>query len=109
MCSFGFDFLVANFRSKHRSFYDEVVRNDKTYYTTASVEMYSDAEHAHFYFDNLFGGNKELGDNVNSVINDNWKQVLDELNPVYNEIVEKVLTGMMEKVWMKVSLEELFD
>ncbi|KAJ3650902.1 hypothetical protein Zmor_016977 [Zophobas morio] len=99
----------TNFRLKFRSFYDEIVRNSKTYYTTASTEMQSDVEHSHFQFDNLFNGNKELGDNVNLVLNDNWRQVVDELHPEYNEIVRQILTGMIEKVWTKVSLEEMFD
>lgn len=85
------------------------MRNSKTYYTTASTEMQSDVEHSHFQFDNLFNGNKELGDNVNLVLNDNWRQVVDELHPEYNEIVRQILTGMIEKVWTKVSLEEMFD
>ena len=85
------------------------MRNSKTYYTTASTEMQSDVEHAHFQFDNLFNGNKELGDNVDLVLNDNWRQVVDELHPEYNEIVRQILTGMIEKVWTKVSLEEMFD
>ena len=85
------------------------MRNSKTYYTTASTEMQSDVEHSHFQFDNLFNGNKELGDNVNLGLNDNWRQVVDELHPEYNEIVRQILTGMIEKVWTKVSLEEMFD
>ncbi|XP_063926606.1 circadian clock-controlled protein daywake-like [Zophobas morio] len=99
----------SNFYSNYSSVYDEVVRNNKTYYTTASTKMHSDVEHAHFQIDNLFDGNKELGDNLNMVINDNWREVADDLKPEYNEVVRQILTGMMEKVWGKISLEEFFD
>ena len=63
----------------------------------------------HFQFDNLFNGNKELGDNINSVLNDNWKQIFDELYPDYNEVVRRILTDIMTKIWDNVSLEEFFD
>ena len=102
-------FFVVNFHANYRSFYDEVVRNDKTYFKTVKSELDSSAERWYFHFDNLFNGNKELGDNINLVMNDNWKEIADELQPEYNEIVRQILEGIFEKIWSKTSLDEFLD
>ncbi|KAJ3650906.1 hypothetical protein Zmor_016981 [Zophobas morio] len=99
----------SDFRAVFNASFEEVTKGAKTYYKTGRTELVSRTGNMHFQFDNLFNGNKELGDNINSVLNDNWKQIFDELYPDYNEVVRRILTDIMTKIWDNVSLEEFFD
>jgi hypothetical protein len=44
-----------------------------------------------FNFENLFDGNKELGDNTNQVLNDNWKEVFDDVKNEKWRYVNQIL------------------
>ena len=101
--------FVANCYAKYRSFYEEFTKNGETFYKKLRTETETTADRWYFHFDNLFDGNKELGDNINLVMNDNWKEIADELQPEYNEIVGRIMTSVSEKIWLKKSLEEYFD
>jgi hypothetical protein len=62
-----------------------------------------------FKFENLFDGNKELGDNTNQVLNDNWKEVFDDVKSGYSEVFSQILIKLYDSFFSKVSLEEAFD
>jgi hypothetical protein len=62
-----------------------------------------------FSFENLFDGNKELGDNTNQVLNDNWKEVFDDVKNGYSEVFSQILIKLYDNFFSKVSLEEAFD
>jgi hypothetical protein len=62
-----------------------------------------------FNFENLFDGNKELGDNTNQVLNDNWKEVFDDVKSGYSEVFSQILIKLYDSFFSKVSLEEAFD
>ncbi|KAJ3650898.1 hypothetical protein Zmor_016973 [Zophobas morio] len=100
---------LINFHANYRTSYEEVVKNNKTYFKTVKSELDSSAQRWYFQFDNLFNGIKELGDNINLVMNDNWKEIADELQPEYNEIVRQILKGIFAKIWSKTSLEKFLD
>jgi uncharacterized protein with ParB-like and HNH nuclease domain len=44
-----------------------------------------------FNFENLFDGNKELGDNTNQVLSDNWKEVFDDVKNEKWRYVNQIL------------------
>ncbi|KAK9879078.1 hypothetical protein WA026_003892 [Henosepilachna vigintioctopunctata] len=64
-------------------------------------------ENLHIHIDNLFNGNKLLGDNMNKVLNENWPEVLKELRPVISEVVGSIIRRMLVNLFRKVPLEEL--
>ncbi|KAK9879080.1 hypothetical protein WA026_003894 [Henosepilachna vigintioctopunctata] len=60
------------------------------------------------HFDNLFNGNKLLGDNINKFLNENWPQLLVDLRPGISGIVESVLKGVLVNIFDKVPMQEIF-
>jgi trans-2-enoyl-CoA reductase len=60
-------------------------------------------------FQNLFNGNKQLGDNINRVLNDNWKELLEDVKQGCTEVFDTVLNHLLNNFFSKVSLEEAFD
>ncbi|XP_075164734.1 protein takeout-like [Haematobia irritans] len=55
----------------------------------------------HFKFDNLFNGNKELGDNFNYFINENWNDIWKEMGSTFCKaigvVLKKVINNFFEK------------
>ncbi|RZC37203.1 JHBP domain containing protein [Asbolus verrucosus] len=89
--------------------YEEVKRRDKTHIRFVSSKLDIDPSLMSFEFENLFDGERELGDNINKVLNDNWKEVFADVKNDYIELVNQILLGLMNKFFDKVSLEEAFD
>lgn len=59
-------------------------------------------------FTNLFNGNKDLGDNMNRFLNDNWKDIFGELRvPIQNSFAE-VVKNTMNSVFMQTPYKKLF-
>ncbi|XP_045467271.1 protein takeout-like [Harmonia axyridis] len=61
-----------------------------------------------FYMDNLFDGNKLLADNMLKVLNDNWEPLYKEVIAKYAAYYGKSLTELMNKLFAKVPISELF-
>lgn len=64
-------------------------------------------DRAQFKFNNLFNGNKELGDTIHTVINTNWEPVIKELAPVAFEQIIKSCVNESKKLFAVVPLSEL--
>ncbi|XP_052125480.1 protein takeout-like [Frankliniella occidentalis] len=86
----------------------EVVKKNKTYFGMEDMKFDVDVGHATIHMDNLFNGNKALGDTMNQFMSDNWKAVYSELKPVINEAVGTLLRDVAKKIFDKFPLEELF-
>jgi hypothetical protein len=57
----------------------------------------------------LFGGDDALNTNLNEVINENWRELLDDVGPSYNEAFLQIFTTIINRFLAKVSIAELFD
>lgn len=58
--------------------------------------------------ENLFNGNKALGDNMNLFLNENWQIILDELKPAVRETLAQILSGVINAVFDKLPYNDLF-
>ncbi|KAJ3618233.1 hypothetical protein MTP99_006254 [Tenebrio molitor] len=89
--------------------YQEKVKKGKTFINIVSSNLKMDPEFVSYNFENLFDGDKQLGDNINRVLNDNWKEVFDEVKNDYIEVINKILVQLFNNFFSKVSLEDAFD
>jgi hypothetical protein len=89
--------------------YQEKVKKGKTFINIVSSNLKMDPEFVSYNFENLFDGDKPLGDNINRVLNDNWKEVFDEVKNDYIEVINKILVQLFNNFFSKVSLEDAFD
>lgn len=69
-----------------------VEKKGSTFFEIVKRNLKVNAKGAHFYFDNLFQGNKELGETTNKFINENWRELYKELEPV----IEKTMLSVMD-------------
>lgn len=57
--------------------------------------------------DDLFNGDKELGETMNTFLNENFQVVSDEMRPPLEDAVAKVLESMADKFFSAYPLVEL--
>jgi hypothetical protein len=102
-------FLVDNLQVVNLLGYEEVRKNGKTYARFVKSDLDMSPGLIHFNFDNLFNGDKALGDSINKVMNENWKEVFEDVKSDYTETVNRILLSLLNGFFSKVSIEEAFD
>jgi hypothetical protein len=60
--------------------YEEVKKKGKTHMKFVSGKGTFKPSSIVFHFDNLFNGDKLLGDEINRVVNENWKLLFERNN-----------------------------
>uniref|UniRef100_A0A0K8TVA3 Takeout Protein n=1 Tax=Epiphyas postvittana TaxID=65032 RepID=A0A0K8TVA3_EPIPO len=60
-----------------------------------------------FHLTNLLGG-ASLGDTINQVMNDNWRDLIKELGPPYTKAVANKVHEIINKLYKNVPFDELF-
>ncbi|XP_026812250.1 protein takeout-like [Rhopalosiphum maidis] len=58
--------------------------------------------------ENLFNGNKQLGDSMNSILNENWEVLLEELKPAFEEAVGAIAQDIVNKALQKTAYSDIF-
>ncbi|KAJ9580231.1 hypothetical protein L9F63_004104 [Diploptera punctata] len=74
----------------------------KKYKTTFS------AKRMHSHFDNLFNGNKILGDTVNQIMNDNFQFLINEMKPSLEKQLGIILLNYADEIFKKVPFDNIF-
>ncbi|XP_066156126.1 protein takeout-like [Euwallacea fornicatus] len=62
----------------------------------------------HFRFDNLFGGNRAMGDNVNKFLNENDADVMKELAGTVSNVIRSVAHQVYNSILGGIPLGEIF-
>ncbi|EFA05636.1 Circadian clock-controlled protein-like Protein [Tribolium castaneum] len=88
--------------------YETVKRSGKTYLRFVDHHLSLDVSHVYYHFDNLFNGDKALGDNINKVLNDNWSEVFEDVKGGYSEVMNQIIQTLLNNFWSVVSLEDAF-
>lgn len=59
------------------------------------------------HFSNLFNGNKQLSETTNVFINENWRDILQEINPLIEDTIGEVMMQIIKGFLDLYSLEDL--
>jgi hypothetical protein len=89
--------------------YKEKMKKGKTFIKIISSKVNLDPELISYNFENIFNGDKQLGDNINWVIKDNWKEVFDDVKDGYVEVINRIFLELFNNFFSTVSLENAFD
>lgn len=92
----------ANFKPKVTE------KNDKKYIQTKHYRLDFDTKRMHVQFENLFNGNKELSDDINRFLNQNWRLIFLELKPVIIFAVEEIAKSVINRIFLKLPYEEIY-
>ncbi|XP_046668942.1 protein takeout-like [Homalodisca vitripennis] len=79
--------------------FDLVKKNDgKEYMNLTTSELLFDIGYAYFHLDNLFNGDKLLGDNMNIFLNENWKDLVKEFGPAVGSALGEVFRRLLTNI-----------
>lgn len=59
-------------------------------------------------FDNLFNGNKQLGESLNQMINENWKILWSDMESQVNEAVAGVVKRLLANVTSVLAYDDFY-
>lgn len=83
-------------------------RNGEIYLKIQKTKIVFDALGLKLQFDNLFNGDKVLGDDMNRVLNENWKEIYSEVKDPVTRVFQDVYFETIQKVFDNVPYKKLF-
>ncbi|KAK9883569.1 hypothetical protein WA026_001745 [Henosepilachna vigintioctopunctata] len=86
----------------------EVIKKDKEYFKLTNNTLSIDADKVIYNFQNLFDGNEELGKQINQVLNDNSRDVFNELKDSYNRAFGSFTDNIADMFLSQVPADEIF-
>lgn len=85
-----------------------MVKNGKEFIQTEKFKLDFDTAKFSVHFSNLFNGDKALGDNMNLFLNENWRDILNELKPSITSALEQIFEAIVNRIFAKVPYKELY-
>ncbi|XP_050316008.1 protein takeout-like [Anthonomus grandis grandis] len=99
---------LFNMKIHHIMSFDYIEKKGKTYIKVTDFKVTMAPERVEFKFDNLFNGQKDLGDNINKVLNENNKEVFDDVRPGYEKSFGLIFKDLANRVLHKVPVNDIF-
>ncbi|KAK9874595.1 hypothetical protein WA026_005429 [Henosepilachna vigintioctopunctata] len=83
-------------------------RNGERYYHIEDTRMNYHFDDVNFEFKNLFDGNKQLGDEMNKFLNENWEPLLADFGPGISKTISSIITQFMQAFLKEIPHSEIF-
>lgn len=87
----------------------EEKKGDKTYLKFDGGKLTLEPKLIVFHFENLFNGDKLLGENLNKAINEGYKEIYADIRDGYEAAFSLVFQGLLNGFFSKVSNEDAFE
>ncbi|XP_017083888.2 protein takeout [Drosophila eugracilis] len=85
----------------------EYKKNGANYLKINNVNVKYDLSDVHIHLDNLFNGDKALGDRMNEFLNENWKALAEEVRPLMSTALVDILRASVDKLFASFSYDDL--
>ncbi|XP_063930314.1 protein takeout-like [Zophobas morio] len=86
----------------------EYEKKGRRYYQVVGHKLDIDPKLIEVKLDNLFDGDKALGDGMNQVMNENWKELFEDVKASYSEAFGSIFASIFNRLLAKVPISELF-
>ncbi|XP_075236822.1 protein takeout-like [Lycorma delicatula] len=86
----------------------KVKREGETYIEFKSIDIDLKIENYSVRLENLFNGDKALGDAVNVALNENKKDFMKALKPIVEKVVGEIVLDIANKITKNFTYDELF-
>lgn len=84
------------------------IKNNQLYVQTKKFRFTFDVSRLYIYLENLFNGDKALSDNMNLFLNENWRDIFQELKPSIEDAFTQILNSLVNSVFSKVPYSDFF-
>ncbi|XP_066999781.2 protein takeout [Anabrus simplex] len=104
-CNITFDDMETRLGPKGKS----TKKNGDSYFdvTDFKLDIFSLGKLS-FNFENLFNGDKTLGESMNKIMNENWKDMWAELRPSFEKTFSAVFREYAHRLFSKVPMKDIF-
>jgi len=83
-------------------------KDGKKYIKITDWKMHLDPQNLHLHLTNLFNGDERLSENMLQILNENWRLLHNELEPVFSEAISVFFIDYVNRFFSKFSFEECF-
>ncbi|XP_030747621.1 protein takeout-like [Sitophilus oryzae] len=99
---------LLNMKILHTLTWEKIQKKGKTFLKPVDFKVSMEPDRVIFKFDNLFDGQKELGDNINKVLNDAWDEVFGDVKPGYEKSFGLIFKDLASRILTRVAEDEVF-
>ncbi|KAB0792593.1 hypothetical protein PPYR_14552 [Photinus pyralis] len=83
-------------------------RNGVKYVEITSLKVQLIPDKVEFDFKNLFNGDPKLGPEMNKILNENWKEIFEDVKYAYEDALGAVFKNVGNLIFRKVPYDDLF-
>ncbi|XP_062122916.1 protein takeout [Drosophila sulfurigaster albostrigata] len=98
---------LTNIAMHTEMFGEEYTKNGATYLRIKDIKVKYDLQNVHMQLDNLFNGDKALGQRMNDFLNENWKSLAEEVRPLMTKVLVDILRASIDKLFNEFTYEQL--
>ncbi|XP_054271246.1 protein takeout-like [Macrosteles quadrilineatus] len=103
------DLTLGDLNLKYRLLYDLVKGKDgKDHVKFKSPKLDFKVDQFKIKLTNLFNGDKNLGEQMNAFLNENWREVLKEFGPAVIEAINQIIVLITNSIAEKVPYDDIF-
>ncbi|XP_063930456.1 protein takeout-like [Zophobas morio] len=100
--------ILDKVRCFHTYEFEEYLKKGRRHFKVVNSSLDVNPGHVMYHFDNLFDGDQFLGDHINLVMNDNWREVYEGIKPLYEEGFTKVFQAIFNRLLERVAVDDIF-
>lgn len=100
--------VLENLKAKINVYLMPVVRNGHTYAEVKDVVLSFSTTKMRLKLDNLFKGDKALGNNMNTFLNENWREILGELQSNFESALAAAFSSVAQQFFSRVPYNQVF-
>ncbi|VVC25552.1 Hypothetical protein CINCED_3A006228 [Cinara cedri] len=86
-----------------------VTRKNEEYMELETLDLKFSTSRLYIQLDNLFNGDKALGNNMNMFLNQNWREILKELQPAFESALSMAFQSIARQFFHRVPFNKIFD
>lgn len=83
-------------------------KDGERYIYINDIDIVLDEKSSMVRLDNLFNGDKFLGDQMNKFLNDNWKDVRSEVIPAIKKVIESIAKQILNSFLNDIPFDNIF-
>ncbi|KAM8705857.1 hypothetical protein ACLKA7_010192 [Drosophila subpalustris] len=84
-------------------------KDGETYMKATKLKILAKPERLYYHFSNLFNGDKALGDNMNTFLNDNWEAIFKEVQNSIQGAFSEIFSAIISNVFSKYPYDKFFE
>ncbi|XP_065214845.1 protein takeout-like [Planococcus citri] len=101
-------FTLSGFKAEATCNFKETTKDGETFWSLDNMDFNFSVTKLHIIMENLFNGDKALGDNMNVFLNENWPEILGELRGAFRTAFASAFSEIAQRFFEKVPIEQVF-